>query len=65
MLYCQSFIKTTKIGNVFNVRAQQFLNASSERWLICRNEDASKKILVAMGILVFDFELFIGVLSAR
>jgi hypothetical protein len=29
-------------------------------WLICRNEEASKKI-VATGILVFDFELFIGV----
>ena len=26
-----------------------------------RNEDASKKIFVATGILVFDFELFIGV----
>ena len=24
------------------------------------NEDASKKILVATGIVVFDFELFIG-----
>jgi len=31
------------------------------RWLICRNEDASKKIFVATGILVFDFELFVGV----
>jgi len=30
-------------------------------WLISRNEDASKKI-VATGILVFAFELFIGVL---
>jgi len=27
----------------------------------CRNVDASKRILVATGILVFDFELFIGV----
>jgi hypothetical protein len=27
---------------------------------IGRNEDASKKIFVATGILVFDFELFIG-----
>jgi hypothetical protein len=26
-----------------------------------RNEDASKKIFVATEILVFDFELFIGV----
>ena len=25
-----------------------------------RNEDASKKMFVATGILVFDFELFIG-----
>jgi hypothetical protein len=32
---------------------------SYERWLICHNEDASKKI-VATEILVFDFELFIG-----
>ncbi len=28
--------------------------------LICRNEDASKKIFVATEILLFDFELFIG-----
>jgi len=27
---------------------------------IGRNEDASKKIFVATGIIVFDFELFIG-----
>ena len=33
---------------------------SSEHWLISRNKDASKKIFVATGILVFDFELFIG-----
>ena len=33
---------------------------SSACWLLCRNEDASKKILVATGILVFDFELFIS-----
>jgi hypothetical protein len=33
---------------------------SYEAWLKCRNEDASKKILVATEILVFDFELFIG-----
>jgi len=33
----------------------------SERWLICRNQDASKKIFVVTGILVFDFELCIGV----
>ncbi len=32
---------------------------SYERWLICRNEDASKKN-VATEIVVFDFELFIG-----
>ncbi len=31
------------------------------RWLISRNEDASKKIFVATEILVFDFKLFIGV----
>ena len=37
------------------------LQLSYERWLKCRNEDASKKIFVATGILVFDFELFIGV----
>ncbi len=29
-----------------------------EAWLICDNEDASK--IVATGILIFDFELFIG-----
>jgi len=32
---------------------------SCEHWLICRNEDASKKIC-GNGIVVFDFELFIG-----
>jgi len=32
----------------------------SAHWLKCRNKDASKKIFVATGILVFDFELFIG-----
>jgi hypothetical protein len=31
-----------------------------EAWLIGRDIDASKKIFVATGILVFDFELFIG-----
>jgi hypothetical protein len=31
---------------------------SSARWLICRNRMPSK--IVATGILVFDFELFIG-----
>ncbi len=36
------------------------MNVFNVRWLICRNEDASKKIFVATGILVFDFELFIG-----
>lgn len=41
-------MKDTKFVNVFN-----------ERWLIYHNEDASKKI-VATGIFVFDFELFIG-----
>jgi len=34
---------------------------SYEAWLIGRDMDASKKILVATRILVFDFELFIGV----
>jgi hypothetical protein len=29
-----------------------------ERWLKCRNVDASKKNFVATGSLVFDFELF-------
>ena len=36
------------------------LGIGYEAWLICYNEDASKKIFVATGILVFDFELFIG-----
>jgi hypothetical protein len=33
---------------------------SDEAWLIGREMDASKKILLAIRILVFDFELFIG-----
>jgi len=33
---------------------------SFKHWLIGRNEDASKKIFLATGILVFDFEFFIG-----
>ncbi len=36
-----------------------------EAWLIGRNMDASKKILVATRILVCDFELFIGALVKR
>jgi len=58
--YRQGFKEITKIGNVFNGRVQQFLTASSERWLIYRNEDASKKIFVATENLLFDFEFFIG-----
>ena len=34
--------------------------ADYEAWLIGRDMDASKKIFVATGDLVFDFELFIG-----
>jgi hypothetical protein len=34
---------------------------SDEAWLIGREMDASKKIFVVTKILVFDFELFIGV----
>jgi len=33
---------------------------SYEAWLIRRNVDASKKIFAAIGILLFDFEFFIG-----
>ncbi len=33
-------------------------------WLTSRNKDASKKFFVAIGIVVFDFELFIGDLFA-
>ena len=33
---------------------------SDETWLIGREVDASKKIVVATGNIVFDFELFIG-----
>jgi len=33
---------------------------SDEAWLIGREMDASKKIFVVTGIVVFDFELFIG-----
>ena len=36
-----------------------------EAWLICDNEDASKKIFEATGILVFDFEFFIGELCVH
>ena len=53
-------MEVIKIVNVFNGRVQQFLTASSECQLISRNMDASKKTCVAKGILVFDFELFIG-----
>jgi len=34
---------------------------SNETWLISRKVDASKKIFVVTEILLFDFELFIGV----
>jgi hypothetical protein len=34
---------------------------SYERKLKCRNEDASKKKIVATEILLFDFELFLDV----
>ncbi len=37
------------------------LGIGYEAWLICDNEDASKKF-VAAGILVFDFKLFVDVL---
>jgi hypothetical protein len=37
----------------------------NEGWLIRRNVDASRKIFVAMGIIVFDFELFIGELVKK
>jgi hypothetical protein len=37
------------------------LGIDYEAWLICDNEDASKKN-TATEILAFDFELFIGVL---
>jgi hypothetical protein len=33
---------------------------SNETWLIDREMDTSKKILAAMRIIVFDFELFVG-----
>ena len=37
------------------------LAISYKAWLKCRNVDALKKIFAAAEILVFDFELFIGV----
>jgi hypothetical protein len=43
-----------------NIKISLLAQALSERWLKCRNEDASKKILVATGILAFDFEPSIG-----
>ena len=33
---------------------------SYEKWLKCSNVDVSKKIFVVIGIIVFDFVLFIG-----
>jgi len=33
---------------------------SYETWLIGRKVDTSKKIYMVTGLLVFDFELFIG-----
>ena len=36
-----------------------------EAWLISRSVDASKKSLVAAGILVFDFEFVIGALCEK
>jgi hypothetical protein len=36
------------------------LGIGYEAWLICDNEDASKKTFVATRILVFDFGLFVG-----
>jgi hypothetical protein len=38
---------------------------SDETWLIGREMDASKKTFWAIGILVFDFELFIGALGQK
>ena len=40
--------------------SRRAVQISYEAWLIGRDMDASKKILVATRILVFDFELFIG-----
>ena len=40
------------------------LGIGYEAWLICDNEDASKRF-VAIENLVFDFELFIGVCFVR
>ncbi len=48
LLVSSGLWKSKNLATFFNVRS-----------LICRNEDASKKI-VATGILIFDFELFIG-----
>ena len=38
---------------------------SYKAWLIGRDRDASKNILVATRILVFDLELFIGPLREK
>jgi len=38
---------------------------SYEAWLRGDNVDASKTIFVAIGIIVFDFELFIGAWSQK
>ena len=41
-------------------KSRKVVQISYEAWLIGRNEDVSKKIFVATGILVFHFELLIG-----
>ena len=55
-----------KERNCFSMRHPEYdqiriLVVSRARWPKCRNEDTSKKIFVATKILVFDFELFIGI----
>jgi len=42
-------------------RFQGTLSISEWHWLIGHNMDASKRVFGTTGILVFDFELFIGV----
>ncbi|NVL91109.1 MAG: hypothetical protein HWN69_09020, partial [Desulfobacterales bacterium] len=48
------------IKHIQKANCRKAVQIGYEAWLICRNVDASKKILMATEILVFDFELFVG-----
>ena len=52
-------IDSGKLAALLRGNFLKAVQISYEHWLKCRKEDASKKI-VATGIIVFDFEFFIG-----